>query len=151
MESGTAASEQQILDKRTFVHLGQAMIPVRSDVRIWLATGCTDMRPVMFGPALQVQVQQGLKRDPHAGDLYIFGERRGDLIKVLWHDGVGTSLYAKRFDRGRFIWPVDRRPSRTLSLRGTKRLKSQTNMTFQGDPIGTDCPLISNLFAFTNV
>ena len=31
--------------------------------------------------------------------------RCGDLIKVLWHDGVGMSLYAKRLDRGRFIWP----------------------------------------------
>ena len=40
------------------------MIPVRSDVRIWLATGCTDMRRGMFGLALPVQ--QGLKRDPHA-------------------------------------------------------------------------------------
>ena len=79
------------------------MIPVRSDVRIWLATGCTDMRRGMFGLALQVQ--QGLKRDPHAGDLYIFRGRRGDLVKVLWHDGVGMSLYAKRLERGRFLWP----------------------------------------------
>ena len=57
----------------------------------------------MFGLALQVQ--QGLKRDPHAGDLYIFRGKRGDLVKVLWHDGVGMSLYAKRLDRGRFVWP----------------------------------------------
>uniref|UniRef100_UPI0035CC3184 IS66 family insertion sequence element accessory protein TnpB n=1 Tax=uncultured Sphingomonas sp. TaxID=158754 RepID=UPI0035CC3184 len=38
----------------------------------------------MFGLALLVQ--QGLKRDPHAGDLCIFRGRRGDLIKVLWQD-----------------------------------------------------------------
>jgi transposase len=31
---------------------------------------------------------------------------RGDLIKVLWHDGVGMSLYLKRLEAGRFIWPV---------------------------------------------
>ena len=30
---------------------------------------------------------------------------RGDLIKILWHDGLGMSLYAKRLERGRFIWP----------------------------------------------
>ncbi len=30
----------------------------------------------------------------------------GDLIKVLWHDGLGMSLYAKRLERGRFIWPT---------------------------------------------
>ena len=46
-----------------------------------------------------------LKRDPHAGDLYIFRGRRGDLAKVLWHDGIGLSLYAKRLDRGKFVWP----------------------------------------------
>ncbi|WP_174291871.1 IS66 family insertion sequence element accessory protein TnpB [Sphingomonas bacterium] len=50
------------------------MIPHRSDVRIWLATGCTDMHRGMFGLALQVQ--QGLKRDPQAGDLYIFRATR---------------------------------------------------------------------------
>lgn len=79
------------------------MIPIRSDVRVWIATGHTDMRRGMNGLALQIQ--QGLKRDPHAGDLFVFRGRRGDLIKVLWHDGLGMSLYAKRLERGRFIWP----------------------------------------------
>jgi transposase len=79
------------------------MIPVPTGVRIWIATGHTDMRRGMFGLALQVQ--QVLKHDPHGGDLYIFRGRRGDLVKVLWHDGVGMSLYAKRLDRGRFVWP----------------------------------------------
>jgi transposase len=71
--------------------------------RVFIATGCTDMRRGMQGLALQVQEQ--LKRDPHAGDLYIFRGRRGDLAKILWHDGLGLSLYAKRLDRGKFIWP----------------------------------------------
>ena len=31
--------------------------------------------------------------------------RFGDLLKVLWHDGLGFSLYAKRLERGRFLWP----------------------------------------------
>jgi transposase len=79
------------------------MIPVPSGVRVWLAAGHTDMRRGMNGLALQVQ--QVLGRDPHAGDLYVFRGRRGDLIKVVWHDGLGMSLYAKRLERGRFIWP----------------------------------------------
>jgi len=79
------------------------MIPIPSGVRVWIATGHTDMRRGMQGLALQVQ--ESLKRDPHAGDLYIFRGRRGDLAKILWHDGIGLSLYAKRLDRGRFIWP----------------------------------------------
>ena len=30
----------------------------------------------------------------------------GDLIKIIWHDGLGMSLYAKRLERGKFIWPA---------------------------------------------
>jgi len=79
------------------------MIPVPSGVRVWIATGVTDMRRGMNG--LSLQIQEGLKRDPHAGDLYVFRGRCGSLIKVLWHDGLGLSLYAKRLERGRFVWP----------------------------------------------
>ncbi|MGD9715308.1 MAG: IS66 family insertion sequence element accessory protein TnpB [Thermomicrobiales bacterium] len=79
------------------------MIPVPSGVRVFIAAGVTDMRRGMNGLALQVQ--QTLKRDPHAGDLFVFRGRRGDLIKILWHEGLGMSLYAKRLERGRFIWP----------------------------------------------
>lgn len=80
------------------------MIALPSGRCVWLATGVTDMRRGMNGLALQVQ--QGLLRDPHAGDLYVFRGRRGDLLKILWHDGLGMSLYAKRLERGRFIWPT---------------------------------------------
>src|SRR3984893_13032305 len=79
------------------------MIPVPSGVRVWLAVGRTDMRKGMNSLALQVQ--QALGRDPHAGDLYVFRGARGDLIKIIWHDGIGMSLYAKRLERGRFLWP----------------------------------------------
>jgi hypothetical protein len=62
--------------------------------------GRTDMRKGMNGLALQVQ--QALGRGPHAGDLYVFRGARGDLIKIVWHDGIGMSLFAKRLERGRF-------------------------------------------------
>ena len=79
------------------------MIPVPGGVRVWIATGHCDMLRGMRGLALQVQ--QSLKHDPHAGDLWVFRGRKGDLIKILWHDGIGMSLYAKRLERGRFLWP----------------------------------------------
>src|SRR5450631_446444 len=75
------------------------MIPVASGVRVWLAVGRTDMRRGVNGLALQVQ--EAPKRDPHVG----FRGVRGNLIKVLWHDGIGMSLNAKRLEKGRFIWP----------------------------------------------
>src|SRR5205814_9639002 len=81
------------------------MIPIPSGVRVWISTGHTDMRRGLQGLALTVQ--ESLKRDPHAGDLYIFRGRLGDLVKNLWHDVIGLSLYAMRLDRGRFIWPSE--------------------------------------------
>ena len=79
------------------------MIPLPTGFRVWIAAGHTDMRRGMRGLALQVQ--EALNRDPHVGDLYVFRGRSGSLIKILWHDGVGMSLYARRLERGRFIWP----------------------------------------------
>ena len=79
------------------------MIALPIGVRVWLAAGHTDMRRGMNG--LARQVQETLRRDPHAGDLYVFRGRSGSLIKILWHDGLGMSLYAKRLEKGRFIWP----------------------------------------------
>lgn len=79
------------------------MIPVPSGARVWLASGATDMRKGFAGLALLVQ--ETLKRDPHGGHLFVFRGRRGDLIKVLWHDGQGACLFSKRLERGRFIWP----------------------------------------------
>lgn len=54
---------------------------------------------------LALQVQEALGRDQFVGDLFVLRRARGDLIKILWHDGLGLSLYAKRLERGRFVWP----------------------------------------------
>ncbi len=66
--------------------------------------GHTDMRKGMR--TLALQVQQTLRHDVHSGDLFVFRGRSGSLCKILWHDGVGMSLYVKRLDHGRFIWPT---------------------------------------------
>ena len=46
------------------------MIPLPTGARVWIAAGHTDMRRGM--QSLALQVQEALKRDPHAGDLYVF-------------------------------------------------------------------------------
>src|ERR1051326_9624800 len=43
---------------------------------------------------------------PHGGDLFVFRGKSGKLLKIFWHDGIGASLYAKRLERGRFVWPT---------------------------------------------
>src|SRR5690242_12753205 len=55
------------------------MIVPPSGVRVWLATGTTDMRRGMNSLALQVQ--EVLHRNPHAGDLYVFRGRRGSACR----------------------------------------------------------------------
>lgn len=79
------------------------MIPIPAGAHVWIAAGHTDMRKGFDGLALRVQ--ETLKRDPHCGHLFVFRGKRGDLIKVVWHDGFGLCLFAKRLERGRFIWP----------------------------------------------
>jgi transposase len=90
------------------------MIPLPSGVRVWIAVGQTDMRRGMNSLALLVQ--EALKRDPHGGDLYVFRGKSGKLVKILWHDGLGMSLYAKRLERGRFIWPLTSGEAVTITV-----------------------------------
>lgn len=78
------------------------MIPL-SDHRIWIAAGYTDMRRGFDGLAALVQIQ--LQSDPHSGQIFVFRGRRGDRVKLLWWDGDGLCLFAKRLETGKFVWP----------------------------------------------
>lgn len=79
------------------------MISLPAGTRVWLAAGATDMRRGFDG--LARQVQQVLGQNPFGGHLFVFRGRRGDLVKVLFWDGQGMCLFAKRLERGRFVWP----------------------------------------------
>jgi len=79
------------------------VIGIPGNVRVYLTCGVTDMRKGFDGLAAQVQLT--LQLDPHGGALFVFRGRHGDLIKVLWWDGQGLCLFAKRLERGRFLWP----------------------------------------------
>ena len=61
------------------------------------------MRRGMDG--LAALVQSTLAENPFSGHVFIFRGRRGDLIKLLWWSGDGLCLFAKRLERGRFVWP----------------------------------------------
>ena len=79
------------------------MIALPAGTRVWLAAGVTDMRKGMDG--LAALVQTALAENPFSGQLFAFRGRRGDLVKLLWFDGDGMCLFAKRLERGRFVWP----------------------------------------------
>jgi len=75
------------------------MMGLPAGTRVWLAVGRTDMRKGFDG--LAAAVQERMAQDPFCGHC----GRRGDLIKVLWWDGQGLCLFAKRLEKGRFVWP----------------------------------------------
>lgn len=79
------------------------MIALPSGTRVWLAAGVTDMRKGMNG--LAALVQTILEENPFSGHIFVFRGRRGDLVKLVWFDGDGLCLFAKRLERGRFVWP----------------------------------------------
>ena len=79
------------------------MISLPAGTRIWVAAGVTDMRRGFDG--LAALVQTTLAENPFAGHVFVFRGKRGDLVKLLWWSGDGLNLYAKRLERGRFVWP----------------------------------------------
>jgi transposase len=89
------------------------MIAIPSGVRIYLAMGPTDMRKGFDG--LSMLAQDVLKREPFSGHLFVFRGKRGDLVKVLYWDGQGFCLFAKRLEKGRFVWPITKEGSVTLT------------------------------------
>src|SRR5438270_779608 len=80
-----------------------AMNPLPAGTRVWPAAGATDMRKGF--DSLAAQAQTVLGQDPFSGHVFCFRGRRGDLVKLLWWDGDGLCLFAKRLERGRFVWP----------------------------------------------
>jgi transposase len=105
--------------------------------RVWLAAGTTDMRKGFTG--LCALVQNTLESNPFCGQVFVFRGRRGDLLKLLWWDGSGLCLMAKRLERGRFIWPQAQNGSVSLTA-------AQLSMLLEGidwrHPVRTTDPLM---------
>jgi len=114
------------------------MIGLAAGTRIWIVAGVTDLRRGFVG--LRGLVHTALSDDPFSGQVFIFRGRRGDLIKVLWWDGDGLCLFAKRLERGRFIWP--QAASGTVSL-----TSAQLSMLLEGidwrRPVRTQAPQLA--------
>jgi transposase len=81
------------------------MLTLPPTVRIFVAAGATDLRRSMDG--LAVIVREQLALDPLAGHLYLFRNRRGDRLKILWFDRSGYVVLYKRLEVGTFAWPSE--------------------------------------------
>ena len=99
------------------------MISLPSHTKIWIAAGVTDLRRGFTG--LSALVQTKLEQNPFSGQVFIFRGRRGDLVKLIWFDGDGLCLFAKRLERGRFVWPQATEGSVSLT-------RAQLSMLLEG-------------------
>jgi len=92
------------------------MLTLSPAVRIYLATGATDLRRSIDG--LSGLVREQLALDPLSGHLFLFRNRRGDRVKVLGWDRSGFWILYKRLERGTFAWPSEP-PSGPVEMRST--------------------------------
>jgi transposase len=78
------------------------MVPGKP-MRVLVATRPVDFRKGMDG--LTALVQEHLRDDPFSGTIFVFRSKRADRVKLVWWDGSGLCLFAKRLEDGRFYWP----------------------------------------------
>lgn len=80
------------------------MIQFAPGTKVYLACCPVSMRYGFDG--LSAKVANVLRADPFSGHLFLFRSKRGDYLKLLYWDGSGFCLFAKRLEKGRFVWPL---------------------------------------------
>lgn len=79
------------------------MISFSGSLKIYLAVEPCDMRKSFNG--LYVLAEDKLKADPRSGAIFVFTNKRRNRIKLLYWDGTGLWVMAKRLEKGTFSWP----------------------------------------------
>jgi transposase len=95
---------------------------IRSGVQVWLATGAVDMRRSF--DRLAEHVRAILANDPLSGHLFVFRNRSGERVKILWWDQGGYAIYYKRLERGTFQFPASGEKSIAIDSRQLMKLLS---------------------------
>lgn len=91
------------------------MLNLPGSIKVYLALQPQDMRKSFNG--LAAVVSEHLEHDPYQGALYLFTNKRRNRLKILFWDGTGLWVLAKRLEQGRFSWPPPSRPGqKRLSL-----------------------------------
>jgi transposase len=79
------------------------MLSFHAQLKVFVAVAPCDLRMNFNG--LWSAAQQQLGEDPKSGALFVFGNRRRNRIKILYFDGTGVCVLAKRLEKGTFAWP----------------------------------------------
>ncbi len=120
------------------------MIAPSLHTKVYLARDATDMRKSF--PGLIAVTEAVLRQEPTSGHLFMFLNRRGDMMKILYWDGTGFCIWAKRLERGSFQRPTavasEQHPSLELSatqwsmiLQGIDLTSVRQRLRFQRRPV----------------
>lgn len=107
------------------------MLSVSPATRVFVALAPADLRQSFNG--LYAAVQQELKEDPLSGHLFVFTNRTRNRVKLLYWDGSGLWVCAKRLEKGRFTWPHGSGPSATLRMEELAALLSGLEVRSKAD------------------
>lgn len=99
------------------------------DKAVYLACGPTDMRKQIDGLAETVISVFGL--DAFSSALFVFCNRKRDILRVLEWDTDGFWLHTKRLERGHFMWPADRGDQEAMGISGPELLQVITNTALE--------------------
>ena len=106
------------------------MISLHTGLRVYLATGVTDMRKSI--DTLAIVVADRLALDPLSGHLFAFCNRRRDTIKILYWDRNGFCLWHKRLEREKFRWPGSETEARQINGRALPWLLDGLSIELSG-------------------
>jgi transposase len=101
-------------------------------VRIWLGAAAVDPRKSF--DSLAAQVRERLADDPLSGHLFVFRNRRGDRVKLLYWDEDGFVIVYKRLEEGVFRWPAVAAGQARVSLRAAELTMLLDGIDFQKTP-----------------
>lgn len=104
------------------------MLKLPSEVRVYIALLPCDMRRQIDG--LAGMVRSAMERDPENGDLYLFCNRRGDMLKALFFDQHGYCMLVKRLSRGRFCIRVSEEHSGHVEMASSELAQLLSELRF---------------------
>ena len=91
------------------------MFLTSTNTKVYLALGTTDMRKSIDG--LSILVSEQLVQSPFSGHMFVFCNRKRNMLKILYWDRNGFCLWHKRLEKHKFKWPISRQEVMTIGQR----------------------------------